>query len=84
MAKRYARRVGAVAVPYRIVTRGSIERPLEGPFERITIESAEGDTVVLLVEIVDQAQLQGALRWLSDLGIEVLSVNPLEEPPDTP
>jgi hypothetical protein len=79
MAKHYARRVGAAAVPYRIVTRGRLEEPLAGPLERMTIESVEGDTVVLVVEIMDQAQLQGAIRWLSDLGLEIMSVNPLEE-----
>jgi hypothetical protein len=30
--------------------------------------------------LVDQAQLRGALSFLHDLGVEIVSVNPADEP----
>jgi hypothetical protein len=78
MSKRYAARIGQSAVPYRIVIRGTIEPPLLGPLSEMNIETS-GTESALIGGIVDQAQLQGVLMWLSDLGIEIVSVNPVPE-----
>jgi hypothetical protein len=78
MGKRFAGRTGQIDVRYRIVIRGEIGEPLVGPLEGMSIEVA-GDESVLTVDLVDQAQLQGALSWLNDLGIEIVSVNPVED-----
>lgn len=78
MGKRFAGRTGQNDVRYRIVIRGEIGEPLVGPLEGMSVELA-GDESVLSVDLVDQAQLQGALSWLNDLGIEIVSVNPVEE-----
>ena len=35
-----------------------------------------GEETVLTGDLSDQAQLQGALSWLTTLGVEIVSVNP--------
>jgi hypothetical protein len=76
MSKHYAGRTGQTAVRYRIVVRGTSGQLPVGPLECMTMEP-EGENTALVGEIVDQAQLQGVLTWLSDLGIEIVSVNPV-------
>jgi hypothetical protein len=83
MPKRYAARTGQTAVRYGIVIRGTIGQPLVGPLEGMTVEAA-GEEAVLVGDIVDQARLQGVVSWLSDLGIEIVSINPLGGPADDP
>ena len=78
MGKRFAGRTGQIDVRYRIVIRGEIGEPLVGPLEGMSVELA-GDESVLTVDLVDQAQLQGALSWLNHLGIEIVSVNPVDD-----
>ena len=80
MSKRYAGRSGHDAVPYRIVIRGSLGEPLVGPLEGMTVEVV-GEESVLTGDILDQAQLQGALSWLTTLGVEIVSVNPGDDQP---
>ena len=77
----YAARTGRDAVRYRIVIRGSIGEPLVGPLEGMTIEHA-GDESAVAGDIVDQAHLKGVIGWLSDLGVEIVSINPLPESED--
>lgn len=81
MPKRFAGRTGQSDVSYRIVIRGEISEPLVGPLEGMSVELA-GDESVLTGCLVDQAQLQGALSWLNDLGIEIVSVNPVDDEGD--
>lgn len=81
MPKRIAGRVGHADVPYRIVVRGEIDGPLVGPLESMSVEVA-GDESVLKGHLVDQAQLQGALSCLNDLGVEIVSVNPVDDEGD--
>ena len=78
MSKRFAGRTGRIDVRYRIVIRGQIDEPLVGPLEGMSVELA-GDESVLTGDLVDQAQLQGALSWLNYLGIEIVSVNPVDD-----
>jgi len=78
MTKRFAGRTGQNDVRYRIVIRGEIGDPLVGPLEGMSVEVA-GEESVLTVDLVDQAQLQGALSWLNGLGIEIVSVNPVDK-----
>jgi hypothetical protein len=79
MQQRFAARSGRQAAVYRIVVRGEIVRPLVGPLEDMSVELAGGECV-LIGELVDQAQLRGALSFLHDLGVEIVSVNPVDEP----
>ena len=78
MPKRFAGRTGHSDVRYQIVIRGEIGEPLVGPLEGMSVEVAE-DESVLTGALVDQAQLQGALSWLNHLGIEIVSVNPVDD-----
>jgi hypothetical protein len=79
MQQRFAARSGRQAAVYRIVVRGEIVRPLVGPLEDMSVELSGGECV-LPGELVDQAQLRGALSFLHDLGVEIVSVNPADEP----
>ncbi len=64
---------------YRIVIRGTIVQPLVGPLTGMTSE-ADGDESVIVGDIVDQAQLRGVIGWLTDLGVEIVSINPAPAP----
>lgn len=79
MEQRFAARSGRQAAVYRIVVRGEISRPLVGPLEGMSVE-AGGAQSVLTGTLVDQAHLRGALSLLHDLGLEIVSVNPADEP----
>ena len=63
---------------YRIEVRGDVGGLLSGPLDVLTLESA-GRESVLAGLIADQAQLQGVLRTLGQPGIEIISVNPVQE-----
>ncbi len=80
MPPRYATRVGQAAARYAIRIRGTIGLPLAGPLERMSVERV-GDESVIVGEVADQAALQGALRSLWDLGVEIVSFNPLDGRP---
>jgi len=80
MSKRYAGRSGQERVPYRIVIRGELGEPLVGPLEGMTVEVV-GEESVLAGDLRDQAELQGALTWLTKLGVEIVSVNPARDEP---
>lgn len=83
MRNRYAARTGRSAVRYRIVIRGTIGRPPVGPLEGMRVETS-GEETVLIGDVVDQAQLQGIIAWLSDLGLEIVSLNPVGAELDAP
>lgn len=78
MPARYAARAGRAAVRYAFRVRGTIRQPLVGPLERMSVKTV-GDESVLVGEVADQAALQGVLRWLWDLGVEIVSFNPLDD-----
>ena len=78
MSKRYAGRSGQDRIPYRIVVRGELGEPLVGPLEGMTVEVV-GEESVLAGDLRDQAELQGALNWLTKLGVEIVSVNPAQD-----
>ncbi len=78
MSKRHVGRTGQIRVGYQIVIRGELSEPLVGPLEGMAVEVA-GDESVLAGDLVDQAQLQGALSSLTALGVEIISVNPLDD-----
>ena len=78
MSKRYAGRSGKTPVRYRIVIGSELAEPLVGPLEGMTVEVV-GKKSVLTGDLVDQAQLQGVLGWLTMLGVEIVSVNPADD-----
>jgi hypothetical protein len=81
MQQRFAARSGRQAAVYRIVIRGELARPLVGPLEGMSVALEDGESV-LTGQLVDQAHLRGALSFLHDLGVEIVSVNPADQPGD--
>ena len=61
---------------YRIVVRGRVDEHLAAAFAAIEVESHAGQSF-LTGTFVDQAQLHGLLDRLRDLGIQLISVNPV-------
>ena len=61
---------------YRLVFRGEGD-VLAGAFPDLTSEIAEGNTA-LAGAVLDQAQLRGIIDHAESLGLELVSVNPIE------
>jgi hypothetical protein len=62
---------------YRIVVRGRLSGPIADGFEHLQLDSGDGEST-LTGRPHDQAQLHGLLDQLRDLGLPLVSVNPVE------
>jgi hypothetical protein len=62
---------------YRVVVCGTLSEHLASAFEHLELDSQAGETS-LTGTFADQAQLHGLLDRLRDLGIQLLSVNPVD------
>jgi hypothetical protein len=62
---------------YRVVVRGRAGRELAGMFGHLEL-ATEGAESSLTGTFADQAQLCGLLDRLQDLGIPIVSVNPID------
>jgi hypothetical protein len=49
-------------------------------FEGLSLTHEEGGTTILAGPVRDQAELQGILIRIRDLGVPLISVNPVEAP----
>jgi len=65
---------------YQLELRGEIGDRFEAVFDGMRIERREGNTL-LTGRVADQAQLHGVLERIQELGIELVSVNPLPKGP---
>jgi hypothetical protein len=63
---------------YRIVVRGELSQRYMLAFEGMTLVAGEGQTAIT-GPVTDQAHLHGLLNRVSDLGLELLSVNAMLE-----
>jgi hypothetical protein len=63
---------------YELVVRGELGDRFGVLFEGMRIARADG-TTVLTGDVRDQAHLHGLIERISELGIELVSVNPIEE-----
>jgi hypothetical protein len=61
---------------YRIVVSGRVTQELTDIFEHLELDS-NGRESSLIGTFADQAQLHGLLDRLRDLGIPIVSVNPV-------
>ena len=61
---------------YEIVVRGRLSSRYEYAFDGARLVARNGQTT-LRADLVDQSQLYGLLNRLRDLGIELVSVNPV-------
>jgi len=62
---------------YRVTVRGGMGSFFASAFDEFELESREGETS-LTGSFADQAQLHGLLDRLRDLGVPIVSVNPVE------
>ena len=67
---------------YELVVRGEIGDHFALVFDGFRLERVGGDTV-LAGPVVDQAHLHGVIGRIQELGIELVSVNPVNEPRST-
>jgi hypothetical protein len=67
---------------YQIRITGQLGSRWEDWFEGLTI-TLEGDDTLITGPVVDQAALQGLLKRVRDLGMPLVSVNPVEPGPPT-
>ena len=65
---------------YRIVVRSELSNRYAAAFEGMEMETNNGDTV-LTGEIIDQPHLYGILDRINGLGLQLLSVQTLQEDP---
>ena len=63
---------------YRVVLRGALSNRFAGEFEGMQMERVAG-TTVLSGNVVDQTHLYGLLDRLPELGIELVSVEPVAD-----
>jgi hypothetical protein len=62
---------------YRVVVRGRVRQELADTFEHLEVDSNAGESS-LTGTFADAAQLYGLLDRLQDLGISIVSVNPVD------
>jgi hypothetical protein len=63
---------------YRIVLRGNIDGRLLERLEEATLVPASPSDIALECDIVDQARLHAVLRWLYETGMDLVSVEPVD------
>ena len=62
---------------YRLVLRGELGEPFGFLFEGMQMERLAG-TTVLTGTVIDQAHLHGLLGRIRELGIELVSLGPMD------
>ena len=63
---------------YQLIVEGELSDNLGSAFHRMTLTRAEGNTV-LTGNVRDQAELQGHLQRVSDLGLTLLEARAIDE-----
>ena len=63
---------------YRLVVEGELSDYLEPAFHGMRLSRAEGNTV-LMGNVRDQAELQGLLHRVSDLGLTLLEAKAIDD-----
>jgi len=69
-------------IRYCVVVRGRLGRTLADAFEHLELATSGGESS-LTGTFADRAELHGLLDRLRDLGIEIVSVNPVTDDPAT-
>jgi hypothetical protein len=64
---------------YQIVVRGELSQRYLPAFDGMTLSTRDGQTTIV-GPVTDQAHLHGLLNRIGDLGLELISVNPILEP----
>ncbi len=69
---------------YQIRVRSQLPSGWSGWFDGLTITLEENGHMLLTGPVIDQAALYGILKKVRDLGMPLISVNPLPLPPVEP
>lgn len=64
---------------YEIRIKGHLDQSWADWFDGLTIVHEDNGDTLLTGSLVDQAALHGVLSRLRDLGVQLVSVNPLED-----
>lgn len=64
---------------YRLIVEGELSDRMTVAFEGMTLKRSEGNTA-LTGHVRDQAELQGLLRRVSDLGLTLLEATAIDNP----
>ena len=65
-----------------IVVSGELDERFRDAFADLSVRATNG-TTELTGSLRDQSQLQGVLRQLFDLGLDIVSISSTLEPPDS-
>ena len=65
-------------IVYQLRLRGHLDRRWVEWFDGLTITLEEGGDTLLTGPVIDQAALYGLLKKIRDLGMPLVSVNPVE------
>ncbi|MBK8021864.1 MAG: hypothetical protein IPK19_10690 [Chloroflexi bacterium] len=63
---------------YQIRIKGHLGRELASQFEGMSITEDDGESLITGT-VIDQAALHGLLRKVRDLGLTIISVNPVQD-----
>lgn len=69
-------RVARRPMRYEIVVRGALDAQSASAFDDVAVSVHRGRTHIV-GEVIDQSHLNGLLRQIAGLGIELISVNPI-------
>ena len=64
---------------YEIRVKGHLEPRWSAWFEGMTLTTHDDGTTVVVGAVVDQAALQGLLRKIHDIGVQLISVTQLDQ-----
>ena len=64
---------------YEIRIRGHLDRSWQDWFDGLALRHESNGETVLTGAVPDQAALHGVLNRLRDLGVQLISVNPVED-----
>jgi hypothetical protein len=67
----------ARGIRYRLVLRGELGEPFGFLFEGMQMDRVAG-TTVLTGTVIDQAHLHGLLQRIQELGLELVSIDPVD------
>lgn len=67
---------------YEIRVKGHLDPAWSDWFDGLKITHNDGGESLIMGQLVDQAALRGLLNRISDLGISLISVNPVENEPE--
>ncbi len=71
------------SIIYEIRIKGHLDRQWSDWFDGLNITLEEDGDTLLTGLVVDQAALHGLLKKVRDLGLPLVSVNPIEHGPST-